>query len=145
MYGVMTVFFILGYLNTDADLGFLGKNMIEDNPWIDFWNGLLLYNIFFWLYIVQTYALASRGFSLEFIILIEDSETRSLNREEMWEAFGQGRGVDWFVDNKLQECIESGFIKMVDGRLFNTRKGQLCARLFRRLQGFLNVVRIGGD
>lgn len=139
IYLFFSLFFFPLYFMTPEDLGFLPDSFLEKNPKADFVNGFVLYHLFFWLFTVQTYSLASRGFSTEMLMTIEKSGLRRLDSEEIKRSFAGGKGVAWNFEDKLRDCLRTGLVRFENGRYYHTKRGGILASAGIRLKNFLKV------
>ena len=127
------------YFASPDNLWFLPASILESHPLADLVNGVILYQLFFWLITANFYSLASRGFSLGMLIAIAETETGRLDKEETRRSFAGGKGVDWNFERKLKDCLSTGLIRCDHGRYYNTPRGALLASISGWAKDFLNL------
>lgn len=117
------VLYAVLYVWTPKNLGFLPITVLEPRLTNDVLNGFLLLQLFFWLFIFQTYSVVSRGFSLGLLIVIHGAGARGMSVSEVERAFAGGRGVEANFEDKLQDAAQSGLIVSENGEYRNTPHG----------------------
>ncbi len=101
---------------------------------IYFLSGFMLY-LFLFLGYCQFYFIVDRSISVRVMIEIENSPERSLSAGEIQRVY-PFKGI---LDRRLEHMVYGNYIRELDGRYLNTRKGRVQARVFGFLKDFLRL------
>jgi hypothetical protein len=131
--------FLVAYLLTPPDLGFLPPDWVDHPAWLGRLFALFLYGAAFFGGMLQLYNLSERGFSLRMLIEIDESPRGTMTVAEMMRGYSRGKGIQWMYWKRLNDLLDHGLVTISDGTLRNTARGRRTARLFGWLQDFIGL------
>lgn len=131
--------YVVIFLATPPDLGFLPKELTDSNHGFALGLGLFIHTAFFGGGTLQLYNLADRGFSLRILIDIIESPTHELTLEEILKNYGGGKGIDWMYQKRMEGMLENQLVIMQAGDVQITDKGLKIAGYFSWMRKFLNL------
>jgi len=138
IYLVVLALLVVLELTTPANLGILPPTLVTPLWWVDLGFAVFLFSAGFFGCVLQLYNLADRGFSLRIMIDILGSPG-GLTADEIMTGYSAGRGIPWMYQKRLDGLVATGLVRLADGQLFLTPKGERTARLFGGLQEFARV------
>lgn len=100
---------------------------------------MFFYTAGFFGIILQLYNLADRGFSLRMLIDLLESEHGALNLDGVMQGYSNGNGIAWMYQKRIDGMIINGLITLDGGLAFITNKGEIVAKMFRRLRILTNL------
>src|SRR5205085_2060618 len=107
--------YLLVFLATPANLGFLPVWMGDGSPPLELGFGMFVYVSGFFGGVLQLYNLADRGFSLRILIDIAESSTGEMNVAQVCEAYSHGQGLAWMYQKRLDGLVEHRLIQVSGG------------------------------
>jgi hypothetical protein len=138
-----TPIYVLAFLTTPADLGFLPCWMCQEPEALELAFGLFVYASGFFGGVLQLYNLADRSVSLRILIDIAESPAGELSALEIADSYSQGRGLGWMYRKRLDDLVEHRFIQVTGGSACLRLRGQRAAALFRYLRTWLRLGAFG--
>ena len=120
------------FLISPKDVGFLPPQLIESNPMVGFWNGLLLFSLLFHCFVDVTYTTALTGFAANLLILI--AEYGFLTQKQIEEMYRINQMEDQIISRRLKSLKDACYIEE-KGTTYRLRpKGLLIAWVSKYLQ-----------
>lgn len=99
-----------------------------------FVNGLMLYLLLFFFY-ANNYFVTDRSISIRIMIELENSPQQGLSKEELYQYYNG----DMIMDKRLNDMIYGQYVKLVNGKYINTKKGKIYAKVFKYFKKYLNL------
>jgi len=97
---------------------------------------------FFALGYGQVYSNVCRGFSFHMVAAIRQHGALSL--EGIYEEYGNGKGVDWLLQNRIDGLVSGGFVRRENGALVLAGwKGKALGRLSNLVKDLLKLGKCG--
>jgi hypothetical protein len=131
--------YLLLFLATPADFGFLPLWLCDDPQLVVLGFGLFVYAAGYFGGVLQLYNLADRGFSLRILIDIAESPRGELTAVQLCDAYSQGKGLAWMYRKRIDGLTEHRLIRLSGGAAQLSPKGLRTAALFGRLRTWLRL------
>ena len=106
--------------------------------------GAICYFLFEYPFFFVVIGQVARGFSLNICVLALRNGG-SVSLDEVFQSYGDGRGIDYVKNDRLKVMMESGMAFERDGKLILSAKGKLVAKLNRALLGVFGLTYLGQE
>ena len=104
---------------------------------VDFATGLCAMG-FFVLGYVEFWSLIERSFTLR-ILLDAVRAPEGLTREQIADAYSDGRGLDWMMEKRIDDLLGAGMLVKDEGHVRLTPRARLIAGMFGWIQQILRA------
>lgn len=130
---------IVAWSVTPDDLGVLPRTLLAEPPWLDLAGCLFFYAAAFGGGLLQLYNLADRGLSLRILADLHGAGGRAMTLDEIAERYGDGRGLGWMYDKRLDGLVRCRLVALDGGEVQLTARGWSWARRFAGLRRWLRL------